>query len=231
MFVKFHVIDTCSAAILGLTDCLTFKLIKLVYACNATGQIPPSNPRATLQVEGPVLEPHSQSTGTPSPKRDHTPTTGILSKDKVLSEYGDIFEGIGKFPGECTIQIDPSVAPVIHPPRKVPLALHEKLSQELTRMEADGIIAKVTEPTQWVNSLVVVETSSKLRVCPDPRDVNKAIKRPHYPMRTLEDALPELTGVKVFTKLDLRCGYWTIPLSTKSSYLTTFTVKNAEVCG
>jgi hypothetical protein len=44
-------------------------------------------------------------------------------------------------------------------------------------MEADDIIAKVTEPTLWVNSLVVVETSSKLRVCLDPRDLTKAIIR------------------------------------------------------
>ena len=89
-------------------------------------------------------------------------------------------------------------------------------------MESEGILAKVTEPTQWVNSLVVVETNNKLRVCLDPRDLNKAIQRPHYPMRTLEDTLPELAGAKVFTKLDLRSGYWTIPLSEESSYLTTF---------
>ena len=84
-------------------------------------------------------------------------------------------------------------------------------------METEGIITKVTEPTQWVNSLVVVETSSgKLRVCLDPRDLNNVIdviERSHYQMRTLEDTLPGLSGAKIFTKLDLRCGYWTIPLS------------------
>ena len=77
--------------------------------------------------------------------------------------------------GECSIQIDPSVSPVIQPPRKVPLALHDKLFQELTRMESEGILSKVTEPTQWLNSLVIVETNNKLRVCLDPRDLNKAI--------------------------------------------------------
>ena len=82
--------------------------------------------------------------------------------------------------------------PVIHPPRKVPLALRDKLSQELTRMESEGILAKVTEPTQWVISLVVAETNNKLRVYLDPRDLNKAIQRPHYPMRTLEDTLQNL---------------------------------------
>ena len=157
--------------------------------------------------------------GRPPPLTRETP----VSRDDVLSEYKDVFEGIGKFPGECSIHIDPAVPPVVHPPRKVPFALHDKLSEELSRMESGGIICKVTEPTQWVNSLVVVENSSgKLRVCLDPRDLNKAVQRPHYPSRTLEDTLPELTGAKVFTKLDVRSGYWTIPLTEESSYLTTF---------
>ena len=40
-------------------------------------------------------------------------------------------------------------------------------------------------------------------------------------MRTLEDTLPEIAGAKV-SQLDLRSGYWTIPLSEESSYFTTF---------
>ena len=35
-------------------------------------------------------------------------------------------------------------------------------------MEAKGIICKVTEPTEWVNSLICVEKpNGKLRVCLD----------------------------------------------------------------
>ena len=51
------------------------------------------------------------------------------------------------------------------------------------------MICKVTEPTEWVNTLIVVEKpqTGKLRVCLDPRDLNKAIQRPHYPLPTLED--------------------------------------------
>ncbi len=78
-------------------------------------------------------------------------------------------------------------------------------------MEDNSIITKVTEPTDWVNSMVVVEKpeTGKLRVCLDPHDLNKAILRPHYPMRTLEDILPDLAGSKFYTKLDTRSAYWT----------------------
>lgn len=90
-------------------------------------------------------------------------------------------------------------------------------------MESLNIIQKFTEPTQWVSSLVVVEKpNGKLRVCLDPKDLNRAILRPHYPMKTLEDVLPQLSKARFFTKLDARSGYWTIKLSEASSYLTTF---------
>ena len=56
----------------------------------------------------------------------------------------------------------------------------------------------------------------------DPRDLNKASLRPHYPVRTLEDVLPNLTGAKFVTKLDARSGYWNMKLIHKSSVLTTF---------
>ena len=49
-------------------------------------------------------------------------------------------------------------------------------------MLADRIIVPVEEPTDWVNSLVVREKpNGSLRVCLDPRDLNKAIRREHYP--------------------------------------------------
>jgi hypothetical protein len=89
-------------------------------------------------------------------------------------------------------------------------------------MEKSNVITKVKEPTQWVNSLVIAEKpNSTLRICLDPRDPNKAIRRPHYPMKTLNDVLPQLTEAKFFTKLDARSGYWTLKLSKESSSLTT----------
>ena len=142
----------------------------------------------------------------------------------ILNEYSDVFKGIGEFQGECSFRIDPSIAPVVCPPRRVPFALRERLKVELDNMERDGIICKVTEPTQWVNALVVCEKpkTHKLRVCLDPRPLNKAILRPHYPLPTLEDVTSKLTGAKFFSVLDARSGYWAIKLSEESSLLTTF---------
>ncbi|XP_053376863.1 uncharacterized protein K02A2.6-like [Mercenaria mercenaria] len=144
-------------------------------------------------------------------------------KESVLGQYPDIFQGIGQLPGECQIHLREDATPVIHPPRKVPIAIKDKLKAELDHMESQDIIAKVTEPTEWVNSLVTVEKSNgSLRICLDPKDLNNAIKRPHYPNKTLDDILPELSHATVFSKFDARSGYWSIKLTEESSYLTCF---------
>lgn len=127
----------------------------------------------------------------------------------IMEEYADVFQGIGEFPGECNFRVDPDIAPVVCPPRRIPIALRSRLKDELNSMEKNGIICKVTEPTDWVNALVVVEkpTSGKLRVCLDPRPLNKAIQRPHYPLPTLENVTTKLAGAKYFSVLDARSGY------------------------
>ena len=152
---------------------------------------------------------------------DKEPDTDSQS---LLKEYADVFQGIGEFPGECNLHVDPSATPVVHPPRRVPIALRERLKQELDKMEASNIICRVTEPTKWVNTLVVVEKpqTGKLKVCLDPRDLNKAIQRPHYLLPTLDDVTTKLAGARYFSVLDARSGYWAIKLNTESSLLTTF---------
>uniref|UniRef100_A0A3P9K9H2 Gypsy retrotransposon integrase-like protein 1 n=1 Tax=Oryzias latipes TaxID=8090 RepID=A0A3P9K9H2_ORYLA len=142
----------------------------------------------------------------------------------ILEEFKDVFQGIGVFPGECNFHVDAEVTPVVCPPRRIPFALRSKLKEELESMEKNGIICKVTEPTAWVNALVVVEKpkSGNLRVCLDPRPLNKAIQRPYYPLPTLEDVTAKLAGAKYFSVLDARSGYWNIKLSHESSLLTTF---------
>ena len=153
------------------------------------------------------------------------------TKETVLKQYSEAFKGIGLFPGECKIHLDPCVTPVVNPPRRIPVALRDKVKHELDRMLQNEIIAKVTEPTEWVNSMVAVENpqTGKLRICIDPEHLNKAIKRPHYPMKTLEDVLPQLSGVTCFSKLDARSGYWNIKLQEQSSFVTTLTRHLADI--
>ena len=93
---------------------------------------------------------------------------------------------------------DKNAKPVVHPVRKIALALIPKLD-ELDSMLADRIIVPVEEPTDWVNSLGVRENpNGSLRVCLDPGDLNKAIRREHYPVPTVERVMTKLHGSTLF---------------------------------
>ncbi len=97
------------------------------------------------------------------------------------------------------------------------------VKEKLEDMVAQGIIVPVTEPSDWVSSLAYSwKANGKLRVCLDPKDLNKAIRRDHYRTPTVEEITHELSGSKVFTKLDGTSCYHCVVLDEESSYLTTF---------
>eukprot|EP00057_Strongylocentrotus_purpuratus_P006656 XP_011661130.1 PREDICTED: uncharacterized protein K02A2.6-like [Strongylocentrotus purpuratus] len=146
-----------------------------------------------------------------------------LSKVDVINAYPKVFKGRGKMPGKVHLQVDPAVEPVVMPPRRVPLAVKEKLKSELTRLEGLGYIEKVVEPTEWVSGLVTVQKpNGNIRVCIDPLYLNKALKRGHYPLPVIEDVLPHMSKAQVFTKADCKEGFLQIELDDESTRLTTF---------
>ena len=147
-----------------------------------------------------------------------------LTKEKLVNKYPKVFdEGVGCLEGEYHIRLNAQVDPVQHAPRRVPVALRERLQDTLDDLVQQNILAPVTEPTPWVNSMVVIpKKDGKLRICLDPKDLNLAIQREHYPLPTIEEIATRLHGAKLFTVLDVRHGFWHVPLDEASSFLTTF---------
>ena len=68
------------------------------------------------------------------------------------------------------MELDETVKPVVHPPRKVPVALRDRLKEELDKLVIEKVITSVTEPTNWVSNLVLVNKPEMLRICIDPQD-------------------------------------------------------------
>ena len=146
-----------------------------------------------------------------------------LTKSSMGESYADVLSGEGKMEGTLHLEVDETVSPVILPPRRVPVAMKQPLKDELTRLQEMGVIAEVDTPTDWVSSMVIVKKKSgKIRLCIDPKPLNKALKRSHYMLPVIEDIIPELTSAKVFTVCDVKNGFWHVELDQQSSYLTTF---------
>ena len=78
-------------------------------------------------------------------------------KQEILKLYPEVFTGLEGLEPLHHMQLGENSSPVIHAPRKIPVSLRSTLKKELDGMEAAGVIEKVEEPTEWVNSLVVIE--------------------------------------------------------------------------
>lgn len=113
--------------------------------------------------------------------------------------------------------------PVVHPQRRISVVIRQKVKDKHRTMEKDGIIVRQIEPTEWVNCFVtVIKPNGLVRLCLVSRDLNKAIRRPHYPMLTIEEIFSRMPIAKYFSKLNVTSGFWQIQLDEDSSKLCTF---------
>ena len=92
------------------------------------------------------------------------------------------------------------------------------LKKNLDWMEDEQFITKVTEPTDWVNSLAFSwELNGDLRVCLDLKDLNKAMKHTYHKILTVGEVTHAFAGSKFFSKLDTKSAFWCIRLDEESS--------------
>ena len=126
-----------------------------------------------------------------------------------MLEYDDaVFGEVGLLSREHHINLDPSVPAVLNPLRRIPFLLKDKVKNGLDRKLRLGIISKVEEPTEWINSILIVEKQNgSLRVCLDPKDLDQAFKREHFPLQTVDEIVADMAGTQYFSKLDASSGY------------------------
>ena len=187
--------------ILGIKSCLAMNIIQ--YKDNDLLNKPETGSSLVYAVED-----------QPSP----------VTKEQLMLQFPDVFnEGLEQLDGEYKIRLDENVPPVQHALRRVTVAVRPQLKETSDALEAQGVIAQVTTPTKWISSMVAVpRKNGKLRICLDPKDLNRAIQRENYQLPTVEDIATRLHGAKVFTVMDIRNGFWHVSLDKESSYLTTF---------
>ena len=158
-----------------------------------------------------------------------------LTQEKVESTYADIFQGLGKFPGDPDkLRLKPEAVPAKHRPRKVPVCLQEAFHEEVEQLVKIDVLEPVTEGTEWVNSCVVVEKvidslnahfphhsiKKSIQLCIDLKDLNEALEREPYYSRTIDELISMFAGAKVFTIVDMDKGYWQVVLHPDSSKYT-----------
>jgi len=116
------------------------------------------------------------------------------------------------------------VPPVINPPRRIPIALKDRVKQVLDYMVSIGLIEPVHEPAEWVSLMVITErkTGKKLRISIDSKPLSEAIRWANYSMKTMEQVAAKLSGEAIFSSLDASLVFFQIRISPECSKLLMF---------
>ena len=121
--------------------------------------------------------------------------------EKLLNKYHKVLEGVGKY-NEDQIHLfnNDKVPPVAQKARRISHKMRENVSNELEMLGKQDIIENVKdEPTPWISPIVVVPENhdkTKIKLCIDMREANKAIERTRYLSPSLEDLINICKAVK-----------------------------------
>lgn len=121
------------------------------------------------------------------------------------------------------IPMNPDVAPMAQPARKIPIALEEQIGEQLRDLLRRGIIERSPHFSPWQSPLVVVmKKSGDFRICVHMRSVNKGVLRQPYPFPSFEKLTAQFHGSRIFSKLDIAQAFHQVELDPESRDVTTF---------
>ena len=135
-----------------------------------------------------------------------------LENIPVIREFPDVFpEELPGVPPErevdLSIEVVQGTNPISRTPyRMAPTELKE-LKTQLQELLDKGFIRPSVSP--WgAPVLFVKKKDDTLRMCIDYRQINRVTVKNKYPLPRIEDLFDQLRGASVFSKIDLRSGYY-----------------------
>lgn len=90
--------------------------------------------------------------------------------------------------------------------------------------------AKVIVPSNsdWCSNVVLVKKPDlTYRFCVDYRKLNLVTVKDKYPLPRIDDLIDKLRGAKFFSTIDLKSGYWQLPMDPQDAKKTAFTANGS----
>ena len=153
-----------------------------------------------------------------------TPQTGNANIDALIRENADLFSAKGEKPGRCDLEaltIETHCRPICQKAYRTPLSKRKLVEDSIAEMLDHDII----EPSSsaWASPITLVpKRDNSTRFCIDYRKLNAETEKNAYPIPLIRDLLDEMGGSKVFSTMDLKSGFWQLPVAVEDQPKTAF---------
>jgi hypothetical protein len=147
----------------------------------------------------------------------------------VVCEFSDVF--LEDLPGlplerdvEFVIELKPGTTPISRRSYRMPLNELVELKIRLQDLLEKGFIQPSSSP--WgCPAIFVKKKDQTLRMCVDYRPLNEVTVKNKYPLPRFDILFDQLTGARVFSKIDLRSGYHQICIRPEDIPKAAFTTR------
>ena len=148
----------------------------------------------------------------------------LICENLVNEEFPELLTGIGK----CELvkhEIDTgNTKPITIRQRRVPIAYMEEIAKHVEELLKEDIIEESN--SDWHFPFVTVrKKDGTMRLAIDFRPLNDITRKDAFPMPRIDEILEKMTDARIFSRLDLRKGYYQILLNEKDKEKTAFSFK------
>ena len=145
---------------------------------------------------------------------------------RVIEEYQDVFSKEGN-PISSTSLVEQEIhttgLPIRLPFRRQNPIVRDIEQQQVKEMLRDEVIRPSTSP--WASPVVMVKKKDgSMRFCVDFSKMNDA-----HPLPRIDDTLESLHGAQYLTTLDLKSGYWQVPIKEEDKEKTAFCTSSGQL--
>ena len=136
----------------------------------------------------------------------------LVDEIPVVREFLDVFpDDIAGLPPEreveFTIDLIPGTESISIPPYRMAPAELRELKAQLEELLSKGFIRPSISP--WgAPVLFMKKKDGSLRLCIDYRQLNRVTIRNQYPLPRIDELFDQIQGSRVYSKIDLRPGYY-----------------------
>ena len=157
------------------------------------------------------------------------PVEHVARMEKLLFDYADILSR-DEFDMGLTDLVQHDIdtqqeRPVRQALRRTPMVHNQVIDTHIQSMLKQGLIEH--SHGDWSSNIVLVlkkDQSYRFRL--DYRQLNSVTKKDVYPLPRIDASLDELAGSSYFSKLDLRSGYYQVPLNPRDAHKTGFIARS-----